>query len=91
MGRLQAEAMAEASISLEMQLEWHLRANHYPPVSTDMIPVCITAIDEANMGEWHTELELPFGVKYKNAHTAPVWAIIEQHHLEPWVIESELE
>lgn len=91
MGRLQAEAMAEASISLEMQLEWHLRSNHYPPVSTDMIPVCIEAIDEANMGEWHTRLQLPEGTWYKDSNTAPVWAIIESLHLESWIIESELD
>lgn len=92
MGALSAiEIAAEASIPLETQIEFHLRANHYPPISNTMVPVCIEAIDEANMGEWHTLLSLPEGVGYKGLTVAPVWAIIEQHHLEAWIIESELD
>jgi hypothetical protein len=91
MGRLQAEAMLESSIPFDSQIEWHLRVNHYPPVSNTMVPVCIQAIDEANIGEWHTELPLPEGVMYKGSNTAPVWAIVEQHHLDTWIIESELD
>ena len=91
MGRLQAEAMAEASIPFDTQIEWHLRANHYPPVSNTMVPVCIEAIDYANEGEWDKELSLPEGVGYRGLTVAPVWAIVEQHHLETWIIESELD
>jgi len=91
MGRLQAEAMAEATIPFDTQIEWHLRVNHYPPISNTMVPVCIQAIDYANMGEWHKELSLPAGVGYKGLTVAPVWAIVEQHHLETWIIESELD
>jgi hypothetical protein len=90
MGRLQAEAMMEASIPLDMQIEWQLRSNHYPPISNTMVSVCIQAIEEANMGEWHTEISLPEGVKYKELTTAPVWAIVEQHHLEAWIDEGQL-
>jgi hypothetical protein len=91
MGNLQAEAIKEAGVPLETQIEFHLRANHYPPISNTMVPVCIQAIDEANMGEWHTNLSLPEGVGYKGLTIAPVWAIVEQHHLEPWIEESELD
>lgn len=94
MGRLQAEAMAEyameASIPFETQIEWHLRANHYPPVSNTMVPVCIEAIDEANEGNWDKLITLPSGVSYKGLTEAPVHAIVEQHHLDTWIIESEL-
>jgi hypothetical protein len=91
MGRLQAEAMAEASIPFDTQIEWHLRMNHYPPISNTMVPVCIEAIDYANIGEWYKELSLPEGVEYKGLKTAPVHAIVEQHHLDTWIIESELD
>ena len=91
MGRLQAEAMAEASISLDMQLEWHLQSNHYPPVPTYMVPVCIEAIDNANEGEWYKLVSLPEGVGYKGLTVAPTWAIVESHHLDAWIIESELD
>jgi hypothetical protein len=90
MGRLQAEAMAEASIPFDTQIEWHLRTNHYPPISNTMVPVCIEAIDYANMGEWHKELSLPEGVGHKGLTVAPVHAIIEQHHLETWIVEEQL-
>ena len=90
MGALQAIAMAEASISLEQQVEWHLTTNHYPPVPPIMVQTCIEAIDEANDGNWDGEITLPEGVSWQGLTTAPVYAIVEQHHLEHWIIESEL-
>ena len=91
MGRLQAEAMAEASIPFDTQIEWHLRANHYPPVSNTMVPVCIEAIDEANEGNWDKLITLPAGTSWKGLPESPVWAIVEGHHLDTWIIERELD
>jgi hypothetical protein len=90
MGNLQAEAIIEAGVPLDTQIEFHLRANHYPPISNTMVPVCLEAIEWANMGEWHKNLSLPEGVGYKGLTIAPVHAIIEQHHLEPWIDEEQL-
>lgn len=91
MGRLQAEAMLEASITLEQQISWHLTTNHYPPVPECMVEPCIEAIDEANEGNWYAEITLPEGVSWQGLTTAPVYAIVEQHHLDTWIIESELD
>ena len=92
MGRLQAEAMMEASITLEQQISWHLTANHYPPVPTSMVSVCIEAIECVNdSGDWTSELALPEGITFRGSATAPVYDIIEAHHLENWIIESELD
>lgn len=91
MGRLQAEAMAaEDFLPLEAQLRWHLQSNHYPPVPSSMVPVCIEAIDEANEGNWDSAITLPEGVSWKGLTEAPVHAIVEAHHLDTWIIESEL-
>ena len=92
MGRFQAEAMAaEDFMPLENQLRWHLTSNHYPPVPVEMVPVCIEAIGCVNdSGDWDSELALPEGILWRGSTTAPVYAIIEQHHLETWIIESEL-
>jgi hypothetical protein len=90
MGALQAIAMAEASITLEQQIEWHLTTNHYPPVPPIMVEACIEAIDNANEGEWDREITLPEGVSWKGLTEAPTYAIVEQHHLDTWIIESEL-
>ena len=56
-----------------------------------MVAPCIEAIDAVNdLGLWHLEIPLPQGVFYKNnLTTAPAHAIIEQHHLEAWLIERE--
>ena len=54
-----------------------------------MVPVCIEAIDAANEGEWDKKLSLPEGVGYQGLTVAPVWAIVEGHHLDTWIIESE--
>ena len=91
MGRLQAEALAaEDFLPLEAQLRWHLQSNHYPPVPSSMVPVCIEAIDHANEGNWDEMITLPEGVSWKGEPMSPVHAIVEQHHLDPWIIESEL-
>ena len=86
MGSLQAREMAELGAdNLEQALAWHLQSNHFPPVPKMMVPICIEAIDAGNEGNWDGEIALPEGVGYKGRTVAPVWAIIEQHHLEPWI------
>jgi hypothetical protein len=92
MGRFQAEAMAaEDFIPLEGQLRWHLTANHYPPVPVEMVPICIEAIDEANEGNWDKMIKLPEGISWRGEAMSPVYAIVEAHHLDTWIIESELD
>lgn len=93
MGHLSALAMTdeELGLTLEQQIGWHLQSNHFPPVPASMIPVCIEAIDLANEGEWDKNVSLPEGVGYKGLTVAPVYAIVEQHHLSAWIIESELD
>ena len=92
MGTLSAMAMTdeELGMTLEQQIGWHLQSNHFPPVPASMIEPCIQAIDYANEGEWDKMVSLPEGVGYKGLTVAPVHAIVEQHHLSTWIIESEL-
>lgn len=89
MGLSSAMDMRDQDISLEAQISWHLQSNHYPPIHESMIPTCIEAIDLANCGMWNVNVSLPEGVGYRGLTVAPVWAIIEQHHLEPWLEEDE--
>jgi len=79
------------NLDIETQIGIHLKSNHYPPVPDFMIPTCIEAIDAVNdAGLWHLEIPLPEGVFYKgNLTTAPAHAIIDQHHLDAWIIERE--
>ena len=93
MGNLSAMAMSdeELGLSLEQQIGWHLQSNHFPPVPSYMVEPCIQAIDYANEGEWDKLISLPEGVGYKGLTVAPVHAIVEQHHLYNWIIESEFD
>jgi hypothetical protein len=91
MGSIYAEGLTEIGLSLEEQILVHLTSNHYPPVPKSMVPICIEAIDNANSGNWEKEVQLPESVLWKGQDTAPTDAIVEQHHLEFWIIESELE
>jgi hypothetical protein len=77
-------------LDIETQIGIHLSANHYPPVPKFMVAPCIEAIDAVNdLGLWDLEIPMPEGVTYKGLTTAPAWAIIEQHHLNAWLIERE--
>ena len=90
MGSLQATEIANSGLSLEDSLTWHLRANHYPPVPLEMIPVCVEAIDLMNEGLPNSQIELPLGTRYRGDTTAPAWAIADAHHLNAWIEEEEL-
>jgi hypothetical protein len=97
MGSNMATEMADGTLSdlginltIEQQIGIHLSSNHYPPVPAIMIPACIEAIDAVNdAGLWDLDIQMPEGVSYKGLTTAPAWAIIEQHHLNAWIIERE--
>jgi len=91
MGSNFANEMALAdNIYIEGQIAIHLQANHYPPVPLSMVQPCIEAIDAVNdAGLWDLEIPMPEGVTYKGLTTAPAWAIIEEHHLNAWLIERE--
>jgi hypothetical protein len=90
MGALRAMDIAEG-FDLEQGISLHLTSNHYPPVPIEMVPVCIDAIDAVNSeSDWDKLITLPDGISWKGLHQAPASAIIEQHHLEFWIVESEL-
>jgi hypothetical protein len=78
------------NLDIESQIAIHLSANHYPPVPRFMVQPCVEAIDAVNdAGLWDLEIPLPEGVSWKGLNTAPAHAIIEQHHLDAWIIERE--
>ena len=97
MGSNMATEMADGTLDdlgihldIEQQITIHLSGNHYPPIPKTMVQPCIEAIDAVNdLGLWDAEIPLPEGVWYRDLNTAPAWAIIEQHHLQAWIIERE--
>jgi hypothetical protein len=89
MGRMYAEGIAETDLSLADQIRWHLTGNHFPPIPVSMVPVCIAALDAANEEDWDRMIPLPDGVGYKGLTAAPAHAIVEQHHLDPWLSQDD--
>ena len=90
MGAMRAMDIAD-NFDLEKGIELHLTTNHYPAVPIEMVPVCIDAIDAVNSeSNWDKLITLPHGITWRGQPQAPASAIIEQHHLEFWIIESEL-
>ena len=91
MGAMRAMDIAD-NFDLEEGIRIHLTTNHYPAVPIEMLPTCIEAIDAVNSeGDWDKLITLPTGITYKGLTRAPASSIIEQHHLEFWIIESELD
>ena len=89
MGHQTALSIAESGLSLRDQLAWHLQGNHYPPIPTSMIDPCVLAINLASNGDWQALVELPDGVYYRGETSAPASAIVEQHHLDAFIIDDE--
>ena len=88
MGYNTATDLAE-SFDLEQAILIHLRSNHYPPVPSSMVQPCIDAIDAYYDEDYNKLIEMPEGVSYRGEKFAPASAIIEQHHLDAWLPESE--
>jgi hypothetical protein len=80
-----ADEVNEGNISLERALGWHLEANHYPPVPSEMIPVAVAAIRAAQDEEWEADIFLPDGVTYRGRFAAPAFEIVETYHLESFI------
>jgi hypothetical protein len=54
-----------------------------------MVQPCIDAIDAYYDEDFDRQIKMPEGVSYKGLDTAPAHAIIDQHHLEFWLPESD--
>ena len=78
-----------SEFDLEQGIAYHLQGNHYPPVPLSMVQPCIDAIDAYYDESYDKLIEMPEGVSYKGNTHAPAWAIIEQHHLDAWLPESD--
>ncbi len=89
MGLATSLDIADSGLNLRDQLVWHLRANHYPPVPVEMVEPCIMALNLASNDEWDARVQLPEGITYRGEGSAPASVIIEQHHLDAWVITDE--
>ena len=79
------------NLTLEAQIEIHLRSNIYPPVPLSMVKPCIEAIDAYWEEDTDRQIALPEGGSWRGNDHAPAWAIIEGHHLDAWITEYDEE
>lgn len=89
MGSITALGIQDSVLDLETQLAYHLQGNHYPPVPKSMIQPCIDAIDAYYDEDYNRLIVLPAPITWRNKNTAPAYAIVEAHHLEFWLPESD--
>lgn len=88
MGRMFASDLAENAknkLQLRIAVETHLRYNHFPPVPFSMVDPCIRAIEYANRGEFDHHIRLPKYVTWRGKKTAPVWDVVDAHHLDCFI------
>ena len=88
MGLNTAIDLAE-NLDLEMAIGYHLQGNHYPPVPLSMVQPCIDALDAYYDEDYDRMIQLPAPVLWKGRDQAPASAIIEAHHLEAWLPETD--
>jgi hypothetical protein len=87
MGLQNALGFIESGITLEQQIGWHLQSNHYPPVPSSMVAVCVDVIRWLSVEDNNPQelFELPEGISWRGETSAPAVSIAEGHHLFPFV------
>ena len=85
MGSITSHELAENVIDIRQSIAIQLQSNHYPPVPLTMVEPCIEAIYACSDEDYDKQIKLPEGVKWRGSVTAPARAIVESHHLEPWL------
>ena len=78
MGYLSAVSMAEQT-DLTTALTWHLRGNHYPPVSLDFLPAVKRAIQYAKRGKYNVKVRCPY------KQNIPVLDLVRGLHLDAFI------
>lgn len=87
MGSLSAYDMAHYG-SLRQGLTWHLTSNHYPPVPSSMVQVCVEAIEAFHDEDYDRTIHLPEGVSWRNYSVVPAHVVVDEFHLDPWVSQD---
>ena len=89
MGLMTTLGIGELEMTMEDQIGIHLRGNFYPPIPLSMVQPCVDAINAYWNDDIYAEIEMPEGVYYRGSNYAPAHAIIEQHRLDPWVMQDD--
>jgi hypothetical protein len=77
-------------MDLEKGIRWHLQYNHYPPVSSEMIPIAVKAVRLCREDKFG-ETIVTFFEHQGYGWSFPAGVIVEAYHLEPWVNELDMD
>lgn len=77
-------------MDLEQAIRWHLLNNHYPPVSSEMIPIAVKAVRLCREDKFDETIVTFFEHK-GYGWSLPAYAVVEAYNLDPWVDELELD
>lgn len=89
MGRASLEDTLEWADE-DQALEWHLTANHYPPIHVCFVPIAKLAIDQAAVAATEDPAVWDETIKMPNGRTMSVRDIVGGLHLWPFV-EARIE
>jgi hypothetical protein len=71
---------------LDLQLQWHVTSNCYPPIPLLMIAPAKEAIALAENGEADEMVQMPDGAEHrKYGSQVPAWVMIQSLHLEAFI------
>lgn len=76
-------------LTLEAQLEIHLRSNFYPPIPLSMVTPCVEAIQAYWEDDYQKMISLPSPVQWRGQDEAPASAIIDGHKLYEWTVSYD--
>jgi hypothetical protein len=89
MGLQTSLEIAGLEMAMEDQIAIHLRHNFYPTIPLSMVQPCVDAINAYWNDDIEAQIEMPEGVYYRGSDYAPAHAIVEQHRLDPWIMEDD--
>jgi len=76
-------------LAFDAALEWHLRYNLYPPVSSYFKDLAIEAIAAAKDGDWDKELHFHRGPHNTGEDVATVRQVMDSLYLEGFLDDTE--
>jgi hypothetical protein len=84
-----ADLVRTGDVNLREALVYHLQNNHFPSVPLIMLNPCIQAIENANAGDWDSNILLPENVTFRGKMFVPTSTVIECFHLDFFISDNE--
>jgi hypothetical protein len=91
MGLMNLLGILETDLPLAEKVSWHLTSNCYPPVSKELHPMAVLAINLCSDGKPNELVSLPIGYSFRGQQEAPAYDIVDGLHLDLFVEYKDTE